>query len=84
MNSHHIIDRRTLLRCSFASGAGLLLNPLLESPFISAAFAADAAPIVETTGQGPWSRDQWGANLQGDSLRRFDRGGESLLATQGA
>jgi para-nitrobenzyl esterase len=48
MNSNHIIDRRTLLRSSFASGAGLVLNSMVGSPFMSAAFPADAAPIVET------------------------------------
>ncbi len=49
MNSNRTIDRRTLLRCSFASGAGLMLNSTFASRFMSAAFASDAAPIVETT-----------------------------------
>jgi hypothetical protein len=57
MNSRHSlikkacapIDRRTLLRCSFAGGAGLVVNSLLGNDSVSAAFPADAGPIVETT-----------------------------------
>ena len=77
------LGRRTLLQGSLAGSAALLASTLLGSRFISTAFASDTAPIVETTaGKDPRSRDQRGANIQGDPLRRSDCRGESFPAAQ--
>jgi para-nitrobenzyl esterase len=53
--THHInkssassLDRRTLLQRSFVGGGALMASSLLGSRFISAAFASDSAPMVET------------------------------------
>ncbi len=43
------LDRRSLLQGSLAGSAALMASTLLGSRFISAAFASDTAPIVETT-----------------------------------
>jgi para-nitrobenzyl esterase len=43
------LDRRTLLQRSLAGGTALMAGSLLGSRFVSAAFALDSAPIVETT-----------------------------------
>ena len=43
------LGRRSLLQGSLAGSAALMASTLLGSRFISAAFASDTAPIVETT-----------------------------------
>jgi para-nitrobenzyl esterase len=43
------LDRRALLRRSMAAGGSLMASTLLGSRFMSAAFASDATPVVETT-----------------------------------
>jgi para-nitrobenzyl esterase len=54
-STHHInkkwassLDRRTLLQRSLVGGGALMAGSLLGSRFISAAFASDSAPMVET------------------------------------
>ena len=90
--THHInkmwassLDRRTLLQRSFVGGGALMASSLLGSRFISAAFASDSAPMVETNvGKIRGVAINGVQTFKGHSLRCFDFGDESFLATHGA